>query len=597
MSQANLWAALQQSSLVGADRLAIPPILLQTDEATPATVQAVQAAYQQPAASTATQVLRASAAASVLERAGWRPGTEVKLAAPLVDVELPAAETRLAPLGERLLALMREAMDEGPAQLRAQSFSLLDEAGMRLPFDLLVPALNLGRQSTDLREWLTPVLGERGRWLAAQNPQWAYAAGVQETANPDLIWQEGSIQQRVALLESERASDPVKARSRLEASLKELNAKERAPMVQTLLVGLTMDDEPLLEKLLNDRSKEVRDNAAKLLTGLPESAHSLRIAGWLQAMLSKDAKGVWQIEPPEEGSKDWERDGIALQPPSYIKGVKAWWLQQMVELAPLDFWMQQLSMTPEQLWEWSRRSDWKVALRQGWLAALRDQHDVRWIDLLQTMDRDARAESLLPALLNQLSLPQREAHWLRQLQQAKGTLIERINTVESGMPEVGEFSLPMSERVIDELDKALGGKQTTGSWHSWQADQAVLVCARRLNVTVLPRFAQLWRKPVTVPEPIAEVAAEPEAAAPAESAVMPKLTQLWRKLVSKADAVVQEVIVEAIAEEAAVPNTLTPEQQAKLDRARLRPWDDAQVLAQLNRIVDLRMALHAELRN
>jgi hypothetical protein len=37
--------------------------------------------------------------------------------------------------------------------------------------------------------------------------------------------------------------------------------------------------------------------------------------GWLQSMLSRNAKGEWQIEPPEEGSKDWERDGIALQPP------------------------------------------------------------------------------------------------------------------------------------------------------------------------------------------------------------------------------------------------------------------------------------------
>ena len=74
-------------------------------------------------------------------------------------------------------------------------------------------------------------------------------------------------------------------------------------------------------------------------------------------------------------------------------------------------------------------------------------------------------------------------------------------------------------------------------------------------------------------------------------AVMPRLTQLWRKLVSKTDAVVEEATA------AVVVSTLTPEQQARLDRARLRPWDDAQVLAQLNRIVDLRMALHAELRS
>lgn len=595
MSSTQLWAALQQSSLVGSDRLPVPAALTAgTGEALPATEQALQSAFLQPASSTATQVLRSSAVAAVLERVGWVPGAQVRLSQPLALPASPAAESRNAPQSVLLQTLMNEALEHGPQNLLAPMFHALNEAGVRLPYALLVPALNAGRQSTDLRTWLTPVLGERGRWLATLNPQWAYANGVQETANADQIWLEGSLEQRVALLRGERESDAGQARVRLEGSLKELSAKERVPMVMALEIGLAMDDEPLLEKLLADRSKEVRENAARLLSRLPQSAHSLRITGWLQAMLSQTGKGEWQIEPPEEGHKDWERDGIELQPPSYIKGVKAWWLQQMVELAPLDFWMQHLSMTPEQLWEWSRRSDWKTALRQGWLAALRDQPDVRWIDLLQTMDRDARAESLLPALLEQLSPEQREAYWLRQLQQAKGTLIERINTLEGGMPEVGEFSLPMSERLMDELNKALGGKQTTGSWHSWQADQAILVCARRLNAALLPHFALLWRQPVTGPEPVEELAADPEVAAPAPSSVMPKLTQLWRKLVSKTEAVVQEVAAEV---SDAAASMLTPEQQAKLERARLRPWDDAQVLAQLNRIVDLRMALHAELRN
>ena len=568
MSQANLWTALQQSSLVGADRLAIPPILLQTDAATPATVQAVQAAYHLPAASTAAQVLRASAAASVLERAGWRPGAEVKLAAPLAQPALAGAESRSAPAGERLLALMREVMEEGPAELRAQSFYTLDQAGMRLPFELLVPALHLGRQSTDLREWLSPVLGERGRWLAAQNPQWGYAAGVQETANAELIWQEGSILQRVALLEGERTSEPVKARERLEASLKELNAKERAPMVQALQVGLSMEDEPLLEKLLADRSKEVRENAAKLLTRLPESAHSLRVTGWLQAMLSKNAKGEWQIEPPEEGNKDWERDGVTLQPPSYIKGQRAWWLQQLVELAPVGWWLQQLALTPEQLWEWSRHSDWKTALRQGWLAALQTQPDLRWLPLLQSMDSDSRAQNLLPAMLDQLTHEQREALWMAQLQakQGQSVLMHTINKINDSLSEVATLSADMSQWLVDALYTAMRGKQAQGNWHSWEADRCVLACALRLDVSALPRFAALWREPVE--EPTAPVAAEPKAPVDGPNA--------------QANAQTIE--------------RLKAEQAERQARARLRPWDDERVLQQLNRIVDLRLALQAAIQ-
>jgi hypothetical protein len=143
-------------------------------------------------------------------------------------------------------------------------------------------------------------------------------------------------------------------------------------------------------------------------------------------MLSRNAKGEWQIEPPEEGSKDWERDGIALQPPAYIKGGKAWWLQQMVELAPMTSGCRP-GMTPEQLWDWSRRSDWKTALRQGWLAALRDQPDVRWIAAADHGARFTR-RSAAAGPAGPAEPAEREARWQAQLQQAKGN---RINTIES----------------------------------------------------------------------------------------------------------------------------------------------------------------------
>ena len=335
MSSTHLWAALQQSSLVGVDRLPVPAALLSGADASLApTRQALESALQPPATSTAAQVLRASAVAAVLERAGWTPGAQIRLSQSLTLPALPAAESRHAPQSVLLLTLMKDVLEHGPRDLLAPMFQRLNEVGMRLSHELLVPALNEGRQSVELRAWLTPVLGERGRWLAALNPQWAYASGVQETANAEQIWQEGSIDQRVALLRDERAHDASQARTRLEGSLKELSAKERAPMVMALEISLSIQDEPLLEKLLTDRSKEVRESAARLLSRLPQSAHSQRITAWLQAMLSQGSKGEWQIEPPEEGHKDWERDGIALQPPAYIKGVKAWWLQQMVELAP-----------------------------------------------------------------------------------------------------------------------------------------------------------------------------------------------------------------------------------------------------------------------
>jgi hypothetical protein len=63
-----------------------------------------------------------------------------------------------------------------------------------------------------------------------------------------------------------------------------------------------MADEPLLEKLLTDRSKEVRENAARC-SRLPQSAHSLRITGWLQSMLSRNAKGNGRSSRPRRAAR------------------------------------------------------------------------------------------------------------------------------------------------------------------------------------------------------------------------------------------------------------------------------------------------------
>ncbi len=43
-------------------------------------------------------------------------------------------------------------------------------------------------------------------------------------------------------------------------------------------------------------------------------------------MLQQDDKGQWIVEPPEEGLKEWERDGITLKPDAYHRGGKKAWL-------------------------------------------------------------------------------------------------------------------------------------------------------------------------------------------------------------------------------------------------------------------------------
>src|SRR5256885_1935103 len=525
MSNAQLWAALQQSAMVGSDRLAVPPALASgVDPSASGSQQAVQAALQPrtdvAGDSPAQQLLRASAVAAVFERAGWQPGALVRLTAPLAVPAAAPAESRAAPADARLHTLMGDVLKDGPFELQASMLRTLDQAGQRLPHDLLVPAL----------------------------------------------------EQRRALLRSERATEAAKARTRLEGSLKELGAKERLPLVQALAVGLGMDDEPLLEKLLSDRSKEIRENAAQMLSCLPDSAHSQRVMGWMQSMLQQDDKGQWIVEPPEEGLKEWERDGITLKPDAYHRGgKKAWLLEQMVQLTPVSFWTRALGLTPLEVMEWSRRSDWKSSLRQGWVRALQYQLDVEWIDAAQTMGRDMRHDALLPALMARLSREERESRWIAQFERDRHKLIDAIEGMSQSLGGAELLSPALSARLTEALHVAVGGKQITGNWHSYRADQALLSCARMLDVTALERFAELWRKPSVLdaqPEPEPEPQTEPAAAVTATAAAT----------------------AAAVAAPASIP--LTPQQQARLERSRVRPWDEERMRGHLERIVDLRLGLH-----
>ncbi|MEG2816775.1 MAG: hypothetical protein RR907_04335, partial [Comamonas sp.] len=65
MSNAQIWAALQQSAMVGAQRLAVPAVFTSAvDASAPVSQQLLQSALVAPANSTAEQVLRASAVAA-----------------------------------------------------------------------------------------------------------------------------------------------------------------------------------------------------------------------------------------------------------------------------------------------------------------------------------------------------------------------------------------------------------------------------------------------------------------------------------------------------------------------------------------------------
>src|SRR5689334_14778807 len=112
----------------------------------------------------------ALAAQDLWQRAGFLP------AAGMAPPEGAGSDAAACPrAAEDILQLLMRGMH---ANLLPTWLALAHAKGVSVPHACLVPLLEQGMGKPALREALMPVLGERGRWLVAQNPEWSakYAA-------------------------------------------------------------------------------------------------------------------------------------------------------------------------------------------------------------------------------------------------------------------------------------------------------------------------------------------------------------------------------------------------------------------------------------
>lgn len=301
------------------------------------------------------------------------------------------------------------------ARVKFEACMQLHRQGWTLPHALLPRALAAGQRNVALREAVLPVLGNRGRWLAEQNPDWKYAAvgsGEPDRAS-SATWLEGQHHQRLAYFRQLRATDAVQGRNLLQGSLGEFPAKERLDFVNALDVGLHADDETVLEPILKDRSRDVRFAAASLLARLPESRHAGLLVEWI-APLVVQKRGlltkIWQVEPPVSADPAWAGAAIETTRPQHeTLGDRAWWLYQLVRQLPLDWWVRHTGMVPGELIAWAGKTDWKAALWRGWRERV-GPGEPHWIEaMLKLRDREFRVDSA--QLLAMLPVAQRERHW------------------------------------------------------------------------------------------------------------------------------------------------------------------------------------------
>ncbi|MEW9529835.1 DUF5691 domain-containing protein [Microbispora sp. NPDC049125] len=335
------WEELVSAALVGAERRAVPP----------------------------GSVLEQAAVQVVRGRAGRRP-LSGRAPAPAPAETLPLAP-RAA--GDRLARLL----SGEHARLLPEWLALAARREVRVPARLIPELLDLGARDRSIRAHLGAVTGARGRWLAGLNSAWSYLLAEPAHVPPGEVWELGTSGDRRAYLSRLRGEDPAGARELLERGWGAETPEDRAAFVAILADGLSMDDEPFLEAALDDRRREARQAAADLLTRLPGSRLSRRMAGRAARLLTDDGRGGLRAVPPKACDSTMERDGVRARPPAGT-AQRGWWLQQVVAHTPLSFWAGHLGgRTPGQIVR-LRIGDWAREVRMGWTRAAILQHDPEW---------------------------------------------------------------------------------------------------------------------------------------------------------------------------------------------------------------------------
>jgi hypothetical protein len=399
----NLWQELSISALLGTRRRAFT-----SPEASGGLGSALRAAA---GAGDEARLLRAASLASVYRRAGLLPSIQ--------DVTLPPAcpQDEWPRCSLRAGGLLETILNGDLTDLLPEWVALATCQQQRIREEHLALLLDQPKASQPLRKALLPVLGERGRWLARLNPDWQ---GF-DLYTSQSTWFEGARKERILFLSDLRECQPGRARHLLSETWPEESSAERLAFLQALEVGLSMEDEPFLETVLDDRRKDVRSAAAALLGQLPASRLVKRMTGRAQALLAWKTillRSTLDVTLPETCDEGMQRDGIDPkgQPKAGLGG-KSNWLAQILACVPPSTWSKTWNRKPEQILAVIHRHKDEAALYLGWQAAAQAFQDTDWLEALLVYDLRRTNRTTQPGLFSQLPEALREKHMINLLRE------------------------------------------------------------------------------------------------------------------------------------------------------------------------------------
>ncbi|MCA1577956.1 MAG: DUF5691 domain-containing protein [Acidobacteria bacterium] len=434
-------------------------------------------------------LLTAAAVLALYRSAGSAPPIDTQ---PAPEACPPDEAQRGSAASAQHLALM---LDGQFREVLPEWLAAMNKARRRVPEECLPALLDHGFVEPGLRNMITSVLGRRGEWLAAQNPDWFYATCRDERE----VWETGSREERLLLLENVRTADPAKARELVTTTWPQESAKDRIAFLEKFAIGLNAGDEPFLNDALHDRSVEVRRVGRTLLAGLPSSDFSRRLQELVKPVMSFKrsliGKARLEVALPNDDPIAWLKEhnievGNPPQNTTRSFGPKAWYLKEVISLVPVTHWGKLWAKSPLAIIKAADESEWHESFILGFVTAVQRDRDPDWIEALVAFTASDEKQTPLLELVRYLPASRLEALSLRALE-------SQANGLSDGHPA---FHLLLAHRSAwsDQLSRAVVSSLKTriAKCHDnvadWQTKSALKRFARYVSPALYDELASGW---------------------------------------------------------------------------------------------------------
>jgi len=428
------WDELVKLALLGTDRSSLSPAM-----------KAELEGYGIDTAKEITEVVLESAALyAPLQKAGYEPKIWEKSLLPK-SLEETLANCSQQSANQLSLILM----GRYPYAL-TEFVQIMTNYQKCLPFEFLPDLLDKCIKDEFLWQQIQPIIGHRGNWLIALNPAWQQL----KLEVSQEKWEIGTKAERVAILKKLRQEDPPAGLLMLLSTWAEDGLAEKTAFLKCLSIGLSDMDEVFLEECLDFPRKEIRANAAALLSELPNSQLQQRILAYLKEAITigKEAGGVKPfIILPSPKDKALLRDGINPKRKWKRGGETTGMLYQMVSILPPHHWQKRFQKSPSEILYFFTQSEWAMMLVEGvanaaalhgsvdWMEAilrfwLANQNNRRWAELtikpvLIELPNEVFNEVLFEKLKARNALPEEHSPLIQLLQKDNCPWDDRLTNV------------------------------------------------------------------------------------------------------------------------------------------------------------------------